>query len=91
MHDTMFERQEALEPEDLVAYAAELELDVERFAADLDTHRHAPKVRADFISGVRSGVNGTPTFFVNGIRHDGPYDAASLLASIEYAAAEKTR
>jgi protein-disulfide isomerase len=48
-------------------------------------------VRADFLSGVRSGVNGTPTFFVNGIRHDGPYDAASLLASIEAAAGEKTR
>jgi protein-disulfide isomerase len=91
MHDIMFERQEALAPEDLLAYAAELELDVERFALELDEHRHAPKVRADFISGVRSGVNGTPTFFINGIRHDGPYDAASLLASIEQAAAEKIR
>jgi protein-disulfide isomerase len=91
MHDIMFERQEALAPEDLFAYAAELELDVQRFAADLDEHRYAPKVRADFISGVRSGVNGTPTFFVNGLRHDGPYDAASLLASIELAVGEKTR
>ncbi len=54
-------------------------------------HRHAAKVRADFAGGVRSGVNGTPTFFVNGARHDGPYDAVSLLAAIEAAAAEKVR
>jgi protein-disulfide isomerase len=82
MHDLLFERQDALEDGDLARYAAELGLDLTRFARDLATHRHLAKVRADFSSGVRSGVNGTPTFFVNGLRHDGPYDPASLLASI---------
>jgi protein-disulfide isomerase len=82
MHDLLFEGQDMLEDEDLVDYAAELRLDLSRFARDLATHRHLARVRADFSSGVRSGVNGTPTFFVNGLRHDGPYDAASLLASI---------
>jgi protein-disulfide isomerase len=89
MHDTLFENQQALEDTDLVDYALQLGLDVSRFASDLGTHRHAPKVRADFTSGVRSGVNGTPTFFVNGVRHDGPYDAVSLLLSIQAAAAER--
>ena len=45
----------------------------------------APRVREDFLTGIRSGVNGTPTFFVNGIRHNGGYDTASLLAAIEAA------
>jgi protein-disulfide isomerase len=91
MHDVLFENQPAFEPEELLAYAQALELDLERFASDLDRHRHAARVREDFASGVRSGVNGTPTFFVNGVRHEGPYDTLSLLASIEDAAGEKTR
>src|SRR5258706_15177705 len=91
MHDLLFERQDALEDSDLADYATELALDVGRFARDLATHRHAAKVRADFASGVRSGVNGTPTFFINGERHDGPHDAVSLPASIQAAAAEQVR
>jgi protein-disulfide isomerase len=87
MHDVLFENQDALAPGDLMEYAAALDLDEARFAQDLSEHRHAPKVRDDFMSGVRSGVNGTPTFFVNGVRHQGAYDAASLLASIMQAAA----
>jgi protein-disulfide isomerase len=89
MHDTLYENQDALEDTDLVDYAAQLGMDVPRFASDLGAHRHAAKVRADFTSGVRSGVNGTPTFFVNGVRHDGPYDAVSLLLSIQAAAANR--
>jgi protein-disulfide isomerase len=89
MHDILFERQEALEDTNLVDYALELRLDVQRFVRDLAAHRHVAKVRADFASGVRSGVNGTPTFFINGVRHDAPYDPVSLLVSIEAAAAEK--
>lgn len=91
MHDCLFEHQDALEDTDLVDYAAQLGLDVPRFASDLGSHRYAPKVRADFTSGLRSGVNGTPTFFVNGVRHDGPYDAVSLLLSIQAAAAARKR
>jgi protein-disulfide isomerase len=61
-------------------------LDVDRFAGDLTAHRHEQKIRADFLSGVRSGVNGTPTFFVNGVRHDGGHDLGSLLEAIGAAA-----
>jgi len=85
MHDTLYENQEALEDEDLVAYAAQLGLDLARFTSDLARHAHAPRVREDFLSGVRSGVNGTPTFFINGLRHDGPFDFDSLLEAIESA------
>jgi protein-disulfide isomerase len=83
MHDVLFENQDALEDEDLLEYAAALGLDVEPFAGDLAGHTHAARVRDDFLSGVRSGVNGTPTFFINGVRHDGPFDFDSLLEAIE--------
>ncbi len=85
MHDTLYEHQDALEDEDLVGYATELGLDVARFGDDMAEHRHAARVREDFTSGVRSGVNGTPTFFINRVRHDGGYDLAALLAAIEEA------
>jgi protein-disulfide isomerase len=88
MHDVLFERQDALEPADLLAYARELGLHIDSFIRDLENHRHLPRIREDFASGVRSGVSGTPAFFVNGVKHEGPYDAASLLMSIEQAAAE---
>jgi protein-disulfide isomerase len=85
MHYTLYEHQDALEDEDLAGYASELGLDMARFGDDIAEHRHAERVREDFTSGVRSGVNGTPSFFINGIRHDGGYDLASLLAAIEEA------
>jgi protein-disulfide isomerase len=85
MHDALFENQEALEDSDLVQYAAALGLDADQFVTELASHVHAPRVREDFMSGVRSGVNGTPSFFVNGIRHDGDYELDSLLASIAQA------
>ena len=78
MHDMLFERQHALEDEDLTAYAAELGLDLGQFQIELVQGVHLPRVSQDFISGVRSGVNGTPTFFINGVRHDGPWDLESL-------------
>src|SRR4051812_28189341 len=85
MHDMLFEHQEQLGADDLLGYAEALGLEVERFASDLSTHRHAPRVREDFLPGTRSGVNGPPTFFVNGVRHNGGYDTQSLLAAIEAA------
>ncbi len=85
MHDLLYENQDALEPEDLVQYARALHLDLPRFVKEMSDHLYAPRVREDFRSGVRSGVNGTPTFFINGMRHDGGYDMASLLAAIEEA------
>jgi predicted DsbA family dithiol-disulfide isomerase len=78
----MFENQDRLTPRDLIGYAQALGLDRERFVTDLEQRTYAPRVREDFISGVRSGVNGTPTFFVNGLRHSGGYDPESLVAAL---------
>jgi protein-disulfide isomerase len=83
MHDALFENQDALDDEDLVRYAVALGFDESRFISELAGHVHAAHVRQDFMGGVRSGVNGTPTFFINGARHDGPYDLGTLLGAIE--------
>jgi len=83
MHDRLFEHQDALSDEALVAHADALGLDVERFARELADGAHAPKVRHDFVSGVRSGVKGTPCFYINGVRRDGQYDLAALLGAVE--------
>jgi len=83
MHDYLYEHQSALEDQDLEAYAEAVGLDVERFDREMETQAHVDRVRADFMSGVRSGVNGTPTFFINGQRHNGSYDFDTLLAALE--------
>jgi protein-disulfide isomerase len=86
MHDLLYERQNRLRDEDLHSYAEELGLDVGRFDAELAGHVRAARVREDFMSGVRSGVNGTPSFYIDGVRHDGSYDLQTLLAALEQAA-----
>jgi protein-disulfide isomerase len=73
MHDMLFEHQDALEVEDLVSYAKAIGLDTAQFARDLEAGTYEKRVRDDFRSGVKSGVNGTPTFFVNGSRYDGSW------------------
>jgi NhaA family Na+:H+ antiporter len=83
MHDYLYEHQDALDDEHLVKYAAELGLDTNRFERELKEHVYADRVREDFVSGVRSGVNGTPSFYINGERYDGPWDVESLLAEIQ--------
>jgi protein-disulfide isomerase len=88
MHDALYENQKRLRDEDLRAYAEELGLDIERFAGELGEHVHEARVHEDFLSGVRSGVNGTPTFYLNGVRHDDSYELETLLAAVEQAAAE---
>jgi protein-disulfide isomerase len=91
MHDMIFEHQDALEDEDLVEYAEALGLDTVRLARELLTGVYAKRVRADFRSGVRSGVNGTPTFFLNGLRYDGDWgDEESFVGDLEYAAERST-
>lgn len=85
MHDTLYENQGALADEDLVAYAEEVGLNVEQFQVELAQGVYAARVREDFLGGVRSGVNGTPTFFVNGRRHDGAFDLASLTDAVTMA------
>jgi protein-disulfide isomerase len=87
MHDLLYENQRRLRDEDLHTYAERLGLDVELFDKEMADHAHAERVREDFMSGVRSGVNGTPTFYINGVRHDDSYEAEVLLDALERAAA----
>jgi protein-disulfide isomerase len=82
MHGTLFEHQDALDPSDLIAYADALDLDLDRFERDLEEHRFLDKVRRDLLTGARSGVNGTPTFFINGYRHDGAFEADALIEAL---------
>jgi protein-disulfide isomerase len=86
MHDTLYTHQDALDLPDLLEYAAALGLDVRAIAADLSARRYQDRVHQDFLGGVRSGVNGTPTFFMDGLRYDGPPDFESLSAALEQAA-----
>jgi protein-disulfide isomerase len=83
MHDLLFGDQRHLAIPDLLARADSLGLDVDRFEAELMGRVHAEKVQEDFLSGVRSGVPGTPTFFINGARFDGAPDFASLLSAVQ--------
>jgi protein-disulfide isomerase len=82
MHDILFTHQEALDEPALVRYARALDLDVPRFIMELEEDVYSTRVHEDFRSGILSGVNGTPTFFVNGVRHDGRWDAESLLRAL---------
>ncbi|TMK38930.1 MAG: disulfide bond formation protein DsbA [Actinobacteria bacterium] len=87
MHDVLYENQRHLGDQDLLAYAESLGLDAERFDKELAEHVHAGRVHEDYMSGVRSGVNGTPTFYINGQRHDSSYDLEPFQAALERAAA----
>lgn len=87
MHDYLFLHQDSLSDRDLVRDASLLGVEEQRFVDDLHDHKFAERVREDFLSGVRSGVNGTPTFFINGARYDGPIEIDSILAAIELASA----
>jgi predicted DsbA family dithiol-disulfide isomerase len=68
-----------------VGYAEELGLDTQRFVRELEGHVYHARVREDFMSGVRSGVNGTPAFFINASRYDGSWDLMFLLQALEIA------
>jgi protein-disulfide isomerase len=87
MHDMLFDHQTALQEEALLVYAEAVKLDVARWAQELADGAHSRKVRDDFLGGVRSGVNGTPTFFINGVRFDGNWaDADGFIAVLELVA-----
>lgn len=85
MHDAIFENQQSLSLEFLVELAEQLGLSGPALAKSLKSQEYAEKVRHDFMGGVRSGVNGTPTFFINGHRHDAPFDFEDLVEGIEEA------
>jgi NhaA family Na+:H+ antiporter len=82
MHDRLFAHQDRLAVVDLLDHAAAIGLDVQRFSRDLGDARHARHVRDDAVSAEASGVTGTPTFFVGGRRHQGPFDADTLAAEL---------
>jgi protein-disulfide isomerase len=83
MHDGLFENQEELGGEMLVELAENLGLPSQALAGALEAGEFTPRVKKDFLGGVRSGVNGTPTFFINGERHDGSFEYEDLVAAIE--------
>jgi protein-disulfide isomerase len=87
MHDLLLDRQDALRIPDLLRYAEELGLDVDRFGEDLRTHEGAARIAEDVDSADLSGVSGTPSFFINGKRHYGAYDIATLTAAVKAAKA----
>jgi Na+/H+ antiporter NhaA len=88
MHDFLLGNQDALRPPDLIAYAEQLGLDVESFTNALRAHAGAARVADDVDSADLSGVSGTPTFFINGRRHYGAYDIATLSAAVRVAGAQ---
>jgi len=83
MHDALYENQDSLDPQSLLAYAAELGLDLDRFAQDMVSTRVEERIVSDLEGGARSGVNGTPTFFINGFRYDGDWSYDSLLYTLQ--------
>jgi protein-disulfide isomerase len=86
MHDALFEHQTQLTDRHLRLYASQSGLDMDRFNREMAIHAWAPAVREHFLGGTRSGVKGTPAFFVNGVRHTGSIDVLSLRRAIENAA-----
>jgi len=89
MHDILFHNQDALEDEDLIMYAARIGIDFQRVSQELAAGIYTRKVRDDFRGGVRSGVNGTPTFFINGSRFDGNWtDPNEFIQALSEAASQ---
>lgn len=85
MHDLLYENQKSLDDENLVDYAESLGIGSEKFAEDLENGKYEEKVRGEFMSGIESGVNATPTFFINGVRFDNSWDYESLLNALQNA------
>src|SRR5918997_2852780 len=83
MHDLLYESQGELGEEDLMRYAAELGLDLQRYEEDLANDHHALRIEEDRLGGDRAGVAGTPAFFVNGARYTGPIELDGLLKAVE--------
>ena len=83
MHDLLFEQQTLLKPEIISVWAKRIGLNIEQFGDDIKGGIVEKRIKEDRQSGIRSGVNGTPTFFINGTRYDGSPDYGSLLAALE--------
>lgn len=89
MHDMLYEHQDALDLTHLLGYAKKLRLDVPRFSKDLETHAFRARVEEEFRGGIHSGVNGTPTLFVNATRYDGPLEGEAILAALHAVSSRK--
>ena len=89
MHDALYEHQDELGPDLVMTLAKRLRLDMSRFEEDLVSRRFRNRVKRDFMGGVRSGVNGTPTFFIDGVRYDGTLDEQSLEAVLRQIIAQR--
>ena len=83
MHDAIFENQQSLSAELLSSLTQDLGLSAVDLLKALESGKYKPCVREDFAGGIRSGVNGTPTFFINGRRHDGAFEFEDLVAAID--------
>lgn len=83
MHDLLYENQDTLEDRDLLAFAGRLKLDIDKFKHAFSSDEVTTKIQEDFSGGIRSGVNGTPTFFINGVRHDDSYEYGDLLSALQ--------
>jgi formate-nitrite transporter family protein len=90
-HDALYAEQPKLSRETMLRITTELDLDADRVAADLDSHVHLPRIERDLASAAESGATGTPTFFVNGARFSGAYDASSLVEALEAGTATSER
>lgn len=89
MHDRLYEYQQELSDSHLKKHASAIGMDVARFEDEMANHIHSGRIREDFMNGIRSGVNGTPTFYINGVRYDDSWDEETLLASIKQEIADK--
>jgi protein-disulfide isomerase len=83
MHDHLFEHQEALDDHHLTVYALRIGLDTDRFKREMSEHIYAPALMESLKDGIKSGVEGTPTFFLNGVRYEGSWDSVTLLKRIK--------
>ena len=82
MAKLLYENQESLDEERLIRCAKKADLQMKRFRKDMESGLHAPRIRADYLSGVRSGVKGTPTLFINGRLYEGMQDTDALVAAL---------
>ncbi len=85
MHDFLYEHQETLgDPKVALGHAKRLALDTQKFEREIGQHVYQKRIKEDFMGGVRSGVNGTPTFYVNGVRHDGEAAVKALIDALRH-------
>jgi formate-nitrite transporter family protein len=82
MYDYLFHHQQPLDDNDLKKYAENIGLDTDKFNREFSDRIHILKIKEDLISGENSGVRGTPTIFINGLRYDDSYDLDSIINAL---------